>query len=405
MAGIDSRQKRRVLFVDDDPLILQGLQRVLRLLRNDWELHFAESGPHALERLEALSFDVVVTDMQMPGMSGAELLVEVQKRHPRTVRIILSGQADQDQLMRCIGCAHRFLPKPCDPTEITAVLASVSAIQDSVAGERFREMVARMTRIPSVPALYLEIVRTLQNPDSGLDDVAAIVIKDLGTTAGLLKVVNSAYFGLHRRVADPLDAVRFLGIDMVRTLVLAVGAFAQFNDRDLDGFSLEQLWHHSMVTGALAREIARVEGAPAKLQDECFVAGLLHDLGKLVLAENLPDDWARVYHTAKRRKCAWHIAEHEEIGVTHADIGGSVLGLWGLPTSIIDAVAFHHTPGTFSSSGMFPVLYVHCADAFVPERSEGDSSIPAPALDLPALRKVGLADRVAEWKTLVGKLK
>ena len=109
----DTPAKTRILFVDDEPLVLQGLQRMLRPMRNEWEMAFVESGRRALEEMATLPFQVVVSDMRMPGMNGAQFLSHVQELYPRTVRLILSGHADKDLIMKCVGTAHQFLAKPC----------------------------------------------------------------------------------------------------------------------------------------------------------------------------------------------------------------------------------------------------------------------------------------------------
>ncbi|MBV9849174.1 MAG: response regulator [Armatimonadetes bacterium] len=104
----------RVLFVDDESHILSGLQRMLRPLRHEWAMTFAEGGPAALDALAGAEFDVIVTDMRMPGMSGAQLLAEVRRRHPRVARIVLSGQSDREHLQQLAQTPHEYLSKPCD---------------------------------------------------------------------------------------------------------------------------------------------------------------------------------------------------------------------------------------------------------------------------------------------------
>src|SRR5262245_37814840 len=99
---------KKILFVDDEPNVLQGLERMLRSMRHEWEMQFAMSGPAALERLAEQTFDVIVSDMRMPGMTGAQLLTEVSQRHPHIVRIILSGQADQEDILRSVGPTHQY---------------------------------------------------------------------------------------------------------------------------------------------------------------------------------------------------------------------------------------------------------------------------------------------------------
>lgn len=330
--------RRRVLFVDDEPLVLGGLRRSLRHLRDAFDLVFAGSGAEALELLGRESFDVVVSDMHMPGMSGADLLSEVQRLYPATARIILSGHSDQSRLMGCIGCAHRFLPKPCEASELQAVLRQVAAIQASFNDDIFMRMVVSMKRIPAVPELYLRIAEAVQRPECELDDIGALIEQDPGTTAGLLRIVNSAYFGLARRILDAREAVHFLGVEMVKALVLACSAFRHFEANPHVAGEIAAIWRHSMDVAVRAREIARQEHATPRVQNECFVAGLLHDVGKLILAENFGDLWQRAETIATQQRLTLHESETRVFGLTHADVAGGILGLWGLPSGVVDAV-------------------------------------------------------------------
>ena len=364
---------------------------------------FVTTGQEALALMDTAPVDVLITDMHMPGMSGADVIEQVHLRHPGTIRIILSGQADQALMMRCIPLAHRFLPKPCEPAEIARVMERVATIEYSLQLDRVRQVIARLTRIPSVPELYLKIIQVLQNPDAGIGEVADVVSQDPGTTAGLLRIVNSAYFGLARRITDAREAVRFLGVDMVRTLALAVGAFEQLSVGRLQNFVPDELWRHSMATASLARSIARVEGLGNREQDLFFVAGLLHDIGRLVIASSLSEDWQRIVEFAEANKCPADVAELATIQTTHAEIGGGLLGLWGLPTDLVDAVMHHHNPCAVAGSAQICAIAVHCADHLTGEREVDHGSFAPPALDLDCLRAAGFAERFKVWSRLAAE--
>src|ERR1017187_6368046 len=109
---------KNLLFVDDEVRVLQGLQRQLYGMRNEWNMNFKEGGAKALDFMASAPVDVIVTDMMMPGMDGAQLLTEVMKRHPDTIRIVLSGHADREAILRLVGPAHQYLSKPCDAEEL-----------------------------------------------------------------------------------------------------------------------------------------------------------------------------------------------------------------------------------------------------------------------------------------------
>lgn len=395
--------KAKILFVDDESNVLEGLRRMLRHMREEWEMEFVEGGRQALELMEQKPFDVVVADMRMPGMNGAELLNEVMKRHPTTVRFILSGHADQELIMKCIGSTHQYLSKPCDPEDLKSAVLRATSINSLARNERIKQLVSRMDRLPSIPSLYIEIIEKLQSMESSIDDVADIISKDMAMTAKILKLVNSAFFGLARRVSSPNEAVNYLGMDMIKSLVLAAHVFSQFEALGSVRFHPEYLWNHSLETAATAKKIAKIEHGNCHFMDECFVAGMLHDSGKLVLASNFPQDYDRALERAESGECSYLDAEREVFEVDHAEIGGYLLSLWGLPEPVVEAIMLHHRPGQSFASKFTPLAAVHIANALVHEYEElsGDP-FGVNGLDPEFLKTLNLSDHLEQWRKAAG---
>ncbi len=386
--------KKTVLFVDDEDMVLQGLQRSMRAMRNDWDMTFVDSGAKALAFLETTPADVIVSDMRMPGMNGAQLFAEVAKRFPKSVRLILSGHADQELILQCVGSTHQFLSKPCDPEALRTTVRRAMELEGSVKNAHLQQLVARMDHLPSIPSLYSEIVEKMNDPEAALEDVGVIIAKDPGMTAKILKLVNSAFFGLRREVSNPADAAAFLGLDTIKSLVLSLNAFSQYESVKTDGFSLAVLWNHSLATAAAAKRIAQLEKSAAKIVDHAFAAGLLHDVGKTVLAFNFPDQYGKTIQLAQSQGADLLKAEQETFGANHADVGGYLLGLWGLPVSVVDAIALHHQPSLSADEGFTPLTAVHAANALVCCGRTADSS---PAWDAEYLSRLSLTDHAADW--------
>ena len=248
--------KKRVLFVDDEPKVLDGLRRMLRKMRNEWEMEFATSGTEALEAIRKQPFDVVVSDMRMPGMDGAELLTKVREICPTAVRLILSGHSEKEMILKSVGPTHQFLAKPCDADTLKATVARACALRELLANEQLKGVVSGVKSLPSMPGLYTQLVEVLQSPDSSLQDVAAIIGGDIGMTAKILQLVNSAFFGLRRHIEGPAQAITYLGLDTVSAVVLTAGAFAEFEDSREATEVAETLYPHSITAGSLAGHIA-----------------------------------------------------------------------------------------------------------------------------------------------------
>ena len=391
---------KRILFVDDEPNVLDGLRRMLRPMRKEWEIVFASGGEEALATLAEELFDVVVSDMRMPGMDGAQLLSEVKQRYPQVIRVVLSGHSEKETVLRSVGPTHQYLAKPCDPEQLRDVIGRACALRDLLSEDALRDLVSRMSTIPSLPRTYTEIIEELQSPDASIKRVGRIVSKDVGMTAKILQLVNSAFFGLRHHVSDPSQAASFLGVDTLKALVLSVHIFSQLEDVKIEGFSLDALWNHSAATGALAKRIAATQDDEVQLHDHAFLAGLLHDAGKLVIAANLPERYRAVLASAKDEGLNFWEAERRILTNTHAEVGAYLFGLWGLPDPIVEAVAFHHCPNKCSGAGFTPLIAVHAANAIDHEHDPTWKAQSTDQLDIEYLTRLGLADRLPAWRDL-----
>lgn len=390
---------KSILFVDDEPNVLDGLRRMLFPMQREWEMAFARGGAQALELLEARHFDVVVTDMRMPGMDGSRLLAEVKKRHPDTLRFVLSGQSDSETLYRSVGEAHQFLSKPCKPALLKECVDRAFALRELLSSDSLKAVVAQIGALPPVPRVYAKLCEALKSPDSSIADVGRIIETDLAMTAKILQLANSAFFGLRRQVASATQAVSLLGLNTVRALVLTTGLFAPLEGAKLPrGFSLDALWRHSMIVGAYVQAICRAESAPKETANDAYTAGLLHDTGELVLASACPEDYACVFDRAVAESLPLAAAEKALLGCTHGEVGAYLLGIWGLPHPIVEAVAFHHRPMDAIGNAFSPLAATHVADALAFARRKELFNCPPSKVDLAYLERLGLADRLPEWE-------
>ena len=389
----------RVIFVDDEPRVLEGLKRMLRPKRNEWQMTFVGSAQAALDALRAEPCEVVVTDMRMPGMSGAELLEVVQREYPDTIRLILSGQAETESVMKALGVSHQFLSKPCDADILQGTIARAFTLRDLAGNPAVKTLVARINKLPTLPATYRKLVECLKSPDADMNDVAQIISHDPSMSARLLKVVNSAYFGLAKPVADVARAGALLGLDRIMSLVLGQGLFAGGDGPQVRGFSLEALWTHSLATATAAHRIAICEELDKDQVAAAFLAGMLHDIGKLVLAMGVPDEYARVLELARGRPGSERELETLELQAAHTDVGAYLVGLWGLPNNIAEAIAFHEDPGQCLGPFSLPGI-VHVADRIAHHPGIADPRTPELHLNYSYLEKNDRGERWNEWRQM-----
>jgi putative nucleotidyltransferase with HDIG domain len=385
--------KKQILFVDDDCNVLEGLRRMLRPLRDEWDMQFVMSGPEALEILDAGPIDLIITDMRMPEMDGSELLAEVTKRHPDVIRMVLSGQADSKLIMKAIGIAHQFISKPCNPECLKSTIQQAINLRTLMKNSDLKNIISEMDTLPSVPSLYMEVLKELQSMDSSVHKVGQIVAQDPGMTAKILQLANSAFFGCRRHLSNTADAVAYLGLDHVRHLTLAVHAFSQFAPGKISSFSIERLWEHSISTAALAKKIAEEEEAGRDIADDAFTAGLLHDIGKLMLACRLADKHEAAVDLARMKAMPLWLAEQQVFSTTHAEVGAYLLGLWGLPDAIVEATAYHHRPMDSKNNNFNALTALHVADCL--NEHQTFQGIAAPQPDMNYLSRFHLKCNVA----------
>ena len=389
----------RILFVDDEPQVLDGLRRMLRPLAAEWEMEFVESGEEALTRISAQPFDVIVTDMRMPGMDGVQLLEQVRALHPDAIRIVLSGHSDPQTILRSVGSTHQYLSKPCDPDRLRTMIRRSWSLQNLLGSDRLKQLVGGMDHLPSMPTLFRDVVRELQGPDASLKKVGALIAKDPSMTAQILRLVNSSFFGMSREISSPTAAVAYLGIGTVTSLVLSVKIFQEANPQLLHDLQLEGLWDHSFRTGTLARDIALEITNDQQMAEDCFTSGMLHDVGKLVLCVNFPGRYRDVLGQPSAGLVRMSEAESQAFGANHAEIGAYLMGIWGLPTSIVEAVAFHHAPLRCFSGEFAPVVAVHVANCLDAEGGANSTSVEP--LDEKCVGALGLTRRIARWRERV----
>ncbi len=389
--------KRRILFVDDEPQVLGALQNLLRRMRASWQMVFVGSGEAALEALAREPFDVVVSDMRMPRMDGVQLLEQVRERHPGVARIILSGYAEPAAMERAIPLAHQFVSKPCDGESLKAVILRACTVRRLLDNPALRAAVGKIGRLPTASAIYEKLLTVTEDEKASVAEIAAIVEQDAAMCAKLLQIVNSAYFGLAARIDTVPAAVVHLGLRHLRGLVLSAHIFS-LGGNHMDSARLERLQRDSLITGRIARRLMP-EG---RLAEQAHTASLVHDVGQIILAEVMPEQYARVVRESLEGTRSFAELERAWLGTTHAQVGGYLLGMWGLPPTIVDAVALHQEPEFVEGVDARLQAVVHFASACVEVTLEG-RPLDEAAIDTALLERFGFAPELPGWKAIAAQ--
>jgi putative nucleotidyltransferase with HDIG domain len=394
---------KKVIFVDDEKNVLNGYRRMLRKGLEGFEFIFASGGEQALTALQKNKIDVIVADIRMPGMDGVTLLRRVKQFYPTVVRIALTGHSDMVTSLHATLLVHQFLSKPCDAATLKTTLQRACTLSELLHDDDLQRLVLKLKSLPSPPFLYFQIMNEMQSPNSSTERVGKIVARDLAMTTKVLQLVNSAFFGLKEYVSDPVHATALLGMEVIRELVLSIHLFSEISQYKLEQLGLSSLWDHSLGVGTLARMIAQNGGLPRKVSDQAFLAGLLHDVGKLVLAENMPERYYKGYWMGIQEGIQLFEAEEKVFGANHAQLGAYLLALWGLPDWVVAATAYHHRPEAKIEDGFSPVTAVHIANVLDHETHPNKIKGGMPQVNLDYLDQLGLKDRLDFWRVKTGQ--
>lgn len=400
--------KLKALFVDDERHILNGLRRMLHGKMPGWDIEFAESGAEALANLTARSADVVVTDMRMPRMDGAQLLDEVRRRHPKTLRIILSGYSGAEAIYRTIGPAHQYFAKPCSPEVLVHAISRAMALRELIHADSLLSLVGSAKTVPVLPKTLVRLLDEIQSPDASVNTIAKIIESDVGLTVQILKLTNSAYFAVPQAIANPMQAVRLLGLETIWALALMAGIFEAFSKSGADLGAIEVLEGRCLGIGAAAKEIAKSLKDGVEIGDRAQTAGLLSHVGSILFQANWPQKVAAIQTRLAERGGTILDEERQAFGATHAEIGAYLLGIWGFSDDVVEAVAFHHAPGDGRCLGgraIGPLTCLHVAQHFVKPRPEGEQALTAwlGSVDQAYLERLGIAQNIPAWITLCQK--
>lgn len=347
--------KLSVLFVDDDDSIINGLRRMMHPMRNKWELFYVTGGKEALDLLEKTKIDVIISDIRMPVIDGNQLLTQIKAKYPHIVRITLSGYANDSLALRNARIVHQSLSKPTTPEDVKTTIEKAYRLKQKLNNEELLSVINGIDDLPSLPEIYLKLEEEINSENSSIDKISSIISTDPMITAKILQLTNSAFFGLPNRITNIPQALNFLGIKIIQNLVLSIKLFRSIEANSPYASKYEEIWIHSNHVAFLAQRLAQLVELPKVDIEDTYLGGLLHDIGKLIILEQIEID-----HSTND----FNIKKYEEQfeNITHADMGAYLLGIWGLPHTIVESVAYHHVGDNFYESKITPAQIVYISN-------------------------------------------
>lgn len=389
----------RVLVVGEQSQT-SGLRDALGRHAHRWQLQFAASTADAMTALAANPFDVVIADIGDPKSDELALLERIKAEHPEAVRIILSRPGDRAAVMRVLPVSHQFVAKPCEPEQLWKIVERSCCINRLMGNAQIRRLLGGLDRLPSVPRSYAALTQAMGQEDVPLSTIVGIVERDTAMAAKVLQLVNSAYFGRSRPVSSIPVTISLLGLERLKALALSCHVFGMLGEAESKAYGLEQLQERALRTAQLARRFL----FPTGRGDEGFTAGLLQNVGKLVLAVCLKDRYREVVGQARQRGVPVQAVEQERFQTSHAEVGAYLLSLWGLPATIVEAVAFHHAPGSVLHDDTAVVDAVHVADVLVDHMMDVGGPAPEELMVDPILMtRPGMDEKIQQWRAIANE--
>jgi len=352
----------KILFVDSEINVLNGIKRILHKNRNIWEMFFAVSVKEANQKMKKHSIDVVVAEFKITAEDGEPFLMKVKSDLPLAIRIVYSDEISKDKLYDALFYAHYFLQKPFKPKELKERIESgikiKSGITDNIA---LQKIVSSVTKLPSLPKIFFEINEVIKKDDFSLKQVSDLIEKDVAMSARVIQIVNSGFFGINKEITSIFEALKLIGIETVRSLVLTVNVFEVFRGNRLLEKYLSQIMNHSFLVAHGAKKYIEHFTDETNLSEFAFIAGLFHDIGKLIFfsSEELRKKLLENFQLIKSNRLE---EETEIFGVTHPELGAYLLSLWGMGNDIVEAVAYSHNPDKIDSKKNPLVLAVYLSN-------------------------------------------
>jgi putative nucleotidyltransferase with HDIG domain len=389
-------QSPRVMFVGEDHELWPELLRSPD--RENWRFTFAHGADEALVALDEQDYDAVVANLKLPGISGAELLQEIRSRRPDIWRFL---RAQPDEVANCsgwAGAAHQVIDLPVGVEDIQTRLNLAFTNQVWKPSPVAETLLSTCPLLPSPPKLYYKMVDLLSSPTASLERIGELIEQDAPMAAKMLQLVNSAIFALQLKVNRASDAVLYLGVETTKAVVLMAHTVSSFQSIKRIALPAEKILAHSFHVAKYARWIAQQECPRGQTSDQAFTAGLLHDIGKFLLAANRGEAYARAIEYATKGPMTLQQAEVDFFGVDHAELGGCLLASWGIPQPIVDAVAMHHKPTWLNDSGFAPVTAVHAANVLANEQHPIELGFAQSELDLDYIEAGGFSEAIERWR-------
>ncbi len=390
--------RARLLFIDHDPAVLDAYRQALASMSTLWTIDCVQSKSEAVAAATQNPPDILVAALEADEEKDLDALSQISKAAPHAHAFIAINEERTARLQATLETNWRYLPRPCPADRLLFECQRCLALDSWLENPLIKEIVASRAEFQSLPPLYLKIVSLINSPHASTDQIAEAISTDLAFSSKVLETVNSSFYAFEDKVSDIAEAVSILGLDSIKNLALAIQLFNRAGQSAERHALVNELWHHSVSVAVVARRISLYETEDSKSAEEAYSAGLLHDIGKLVLLDAAPEAFAEARHLSRDDSIPLWQAETQTIGCNHAELGAYLLATWDLPEALSEAAALHHQPVNRCRSGFPAVAAVYVANTIV--RQRGNANHPDAIPDQDFLVGIGKTDSWEDWQEI-----
>ena len=331
--------KSRIMFVDDDPMLLASTRRQLLPKLHDYELVFCSGGRMALEQAAFDPPAIVFSDVRMPEMDGPELLKEFSISYPDTIRFALTGQSHEEQFDRTCSVAHQIFSKPFETEKIRTIIENLMLLRQSFEGAKIHSGLNKpLADFPDLGNIS-EILHQLNSPEMSIEKVANVVEQDFTTKAHLLSIANSSFVAPVHPIASTSQAIMLLGTSMVKAIYLTVQANRIADGRACAKHALQSCLDYGLKLSFTIQKLARKRNMDPDLRECAIMSGMLQKFGRILFTLHGDDDYCELGYQLQDKEEELVAIESELFHVPHEIAGAYVLLLWGMDPRVCMAIA------------------------------------------------------------------
>ncbi len=367
-----------------------------------WQVDRFDDPQMLLARFELKAPDAVFLSSSIRGYAELNVLNRMIELKPDLLRFQLGPSIHSNQsITQRLELTHRVFAQPNDIETICTTVKYLLKITQLVKRPAIRQFISNQHQLPAVPGVYLELTHALNSDTTNAKNIASIIQQDPALAAKLIQLVNSSYFGMPREISQIPEAVSILGIRTLRGLALSSRISSTYPPhKRWKYFSFERINQRALLVARLAKDICQQAKVSPGIAEQAFLAGLLQDIGILVMASQNPSDYLKVLQYAVKEKKPLHLAEKKITGLYHGEVGAALMALWNIPPRVVEAILLHPAPHLSTDTDFQPLTAVHVADALIPPVWQHKHTKMNNQLSEAYLEKIGYLSSLHHWKLL-----